>query len=460
MKIRQRLTLQFVGIVALLFGFVLGAVYYINQINAESDFYKKIEERAYVAAYKFLEEDEVSKDRIEIFEKRYLQSLSNEIIQVLDDSNAYAFIEKDNSLSFTRELLEHIRRDSTVQYREKERQFVGIYYRDNQGNFVILASAVDIPGEAKLDSLRTVLILSFACSLLFIFIGGRFFAERALAPMNAIVRRVRTITASNLHLRIQTNNDKDEIGELALTFNDMLKRLEHSFELQRTFVSNASHELRTPITAIIGEIEVQLTKKRTIEEYKESLQNVLDEAEQLKELLNMLLSLAQTFLLEKNELIEEIRIDELLWEMREDALKTNPKSRIRIDLHVLPENPEALLIHANKFLLASAFRNLLDNAVKFSTNQPVDCRLTTERKMVHITIADQGIGISEGDIQNLFQPFFRAQNARSFFGHGIGLALADKIVRVHGGNIAVSSKLGEGTVFTVTLPTVNSIAGS
>ncbi len=460
MKIRQRLTLQFVGIVALLFGFVLGVVYYVNQINTESDFYRKIDERAYVAAYKFLEEDEVSKDRIETFEKRYLQALSNEIIQVVDDSNEYAFIKKNNSISFSRELLDRIRRDSTVQYREKERQFVGIYYRDNQGNFIILASAVDISGEAKLDSFRTVLIVSFTCSLLFIFIGGRFFAERALAPMNAIVRRVRKITASNLHLRIHTNNDKDEIGELALTFNDMLKRLEHSFELQRTFVSNASHELRTPITAIIGEIEVQLTKKRTIEEYKESLQNVLVEAEQLKELLNMLLSLAQTFLLEKNELVEEIRIDELMWEIREEALKANSKARIRIDLHAPPENPDALLIQANKFLLTSAFRNLLDNALKFSTNRPVECRLSLDHNGVHIAIADQGIGISVEDIQNLYQPFFRAQNARIFFGHGVGLALTEKIIRLHGGSIAVSSKLRDGTVFTVTLPTVNSSTGS
>jgi signal transduction histidine kinase len=460
MKIRQRLTLQFVGIVAVIFGFVLGSVYYFNRMNAESDFYKRIEERAYVAAYKFLEEDEVTKDRIETFEKLYLQSLPREIIQVLDDSNAYAFIERNSSVSFSRDLLDRIRRDSMAYYREGDRQFVGIYYKDNQGNFVILASAVDIPGEAKLAFFRTQLIVSFACSLLFIFVGGVFFARRALVPMNSIVRRVQKITASNLNLRVETDNGNDEIGELALTFNDMLKRLEQSFELQRTFVSNASHELRTPITAIIGEIEVLLTRKRKNDEYKESLQNVLAEAEQLKELLNMLLNLAQTSLLEKNELVEEIRIDEMLWEIRDDLLKKNPKTKIQITMHELPENPEGLLIHANPYLLASAFGNLLDNALKFSNNHPIDCSLYLEHQQVFVVITDRGIGISKEDIKSLFLPFFRAQNARSFAGHGVGLALAEKIIRVHGGRIAIASNVGNGTTVTVSLPSIHDRKGS
>lgn len=454
MIIRQRLTIQFVGIVAIIFGTLLSSIFYINKINTESDFYKRLEERAYVAGYKFLEEDESNKERIEIFEKRYLQNLSNEIIQVLDDSNAYMFIEKDNSISFSRDLLERIRRDSITQYREQERQFVGIYYRDNQGNFIILASAIDDAGKNKLESLRFILIISFAGSLFFIFLGGRLFAGRALAPMNSIVHQVKNITASNLHLRVEPSNDIDEIGELALTFNDMLKRLEQSFEMQKTFVGNASHELRTPLTAIIGEIEVLLTKTRTVKDYKETLNNVLFEAEQLKELLNMLLSLAQTSTLDKNEFIEEIRIDELLWDVREEILKKFPSGKITIDLQHFPENPDALVIRANKFLLASALGNIFDNALKFSNNLPVLCGLSFTDNATNISITDRGIGIPANDIENLFQPFYRAQNARSFSGHGIGLALAEKIIRIHGGRIVVASTIKKSTIFTIILNTL------
>ena len=127
---------------------------------------------------------------------------------------------------------------------------------------------------------------------------------------------------------------------------------------------------------------------------------------------------------------------------------------IKLNFHSLPENSESLIIRANKFLLASALGNIFENAVKFSKNLPVTCNLNSESNSIHISISDQGIGIPADNIKDLFQPFYRARNARSFSGHGIGLALAQKIIRVHGGTISVQSKIDEGAVFTVTLPTI------
>jgi signal transduction histidine kinase len=274
---------------------------------------------------------------------------------------------------------------------------------------------------------------------------------KMLKPINEIIDRVNKITDSNLNLRLSEGTGKDELAELAITFNNMLERLENAFELQQSFVASASHELRTPLTSIIGSIEVLLSRQRNTDEYKIVLQTVLEDAERLHKLSDGLLNIAQASSDINNIKMEYIRIDELLEESK-NALQ-NQISESNMDLYFenMPANSEDLLIKGNKNLLMIAFENLLENANKFSENRNIKIILINSPESITVTISDSGIGIPEKDRKNIFQTFYRAENARSFSGSGVGLSLCQKIILLHNGTLSIQSELGKGTEVIVML---------
>lgn len=274
---------------------------------------------------------------------------------------------------------------------------------------------------------------------------------KMLKPINEIINQVNIITDSNLNLRLSVGNGKDELGELAITFNNMLERLENSFELQQNFVASASHELRTPLTSIIGSIEVLLSRHRSLDEYKIVLQTVLEEAERLHKLSDGLLSIAQASSDINNITMEYIRIDELLEESKNAVQNQMSESKMDLYFESMPENSDDLLIKGNRNLLIIAFENLLENANKFSENKFIKINFTNSPETICITINDTGIGIPKKDLKNVFQTFYRAENARSFSGSGVGLSLCQKIFLLHNGNLSIESELGIGTKATVVL---------
>jgi signal transduction histidine kinase len=233
----------------------------------------------------------------------------------------------------------------------------------------------------------------------------------------------------------------------------MLDRLETAFETQNNFVSNASHELGTPLTAIIGEAELALNKQRPEEEYRQSLQVILHEAERLEHITKSLLSLAQTGFDGKRQQLERIRTDELIFNVKSTIDRINPGNKVAIDYTMLPEDEDKLFVQGNAQLLQLALSNIVQNACKYSDNSPAYIALAATDKNNVIIIKDNGIGIPAQDLPFIYEPFFRASNTSSYKGYGIGLPLARNIIRLHGGNIIVNSRQNEGTEIRITLPT-------
>ncbi|RZL13317.1 MAG: HAMP domain-containing protein, partial [Hymenobacter sp.] len=319
MTIRNRLTWLFVGIVAVLLFTVLALVYALQVTTSQREFRQRLRERAQVTSYIYLEKDEMRASAFRDFEKKYLQALSNEILQVYDAQGRVRFVAADERVRLSDGLLARIVLNREVYFRLGTRQAIGIFYRDNQGDYVIVAAAENVYGHRRLQSLATIMGIIFVVSLLVIYAVGRFFAGRALAPIAALNDQVDRITAQDLHQRVDEGflrtSERDDLTRLARTFNRLLERLEASFEGQRTFVRNASHELRTPLTSSIGELQVLLARERSPEAYREGATSVLGELQQLKALINNLLDLAQAE--GSVALTEEVRLDELLWEVRE-----------------------------------------------------------------------------------------------------------------------------------------------
>jgi len=448
MKIKNRLALYFALITSVTLTIAMIIIFIAFNSLVRTDFYSRLNDRANIVSQLYFKADEISSDSLSTIRKRFLRSLSGEIVRIYDDRNAPIII-KDKQQYWSSKIIMAVRKKREMTFNEGARQTAGIYINDNQGNFVILVSAIDTQGNKRLNDLIEIMAILLVGTIAVLFIIGRWFAKKALEPIDKVVKQMQMVRASNLSLRIDEGNGKDEISTLAQNFNSLLSHLENAFELQQSFVTNASHELRTPVTSIIGEVEVALHKSRTDEEYKQLLTSVLTDAERLKETITGLLELAQVDMNYTQAILTPVAVDELIWELDEYWTKRIGKNYFNVNILQLPEDQDKLLLAANKSLLTIALNNIIGNAYKFSNNQPVLCDLYIDDEKINIRITDQGIGIPNKEHEKVFHSFYRATNVKGYTGNGIGLYVTGKIIDLFGGSINIDSTLAQGTAVVV-----------
>lgn len=452
MKIRTKLTLIFTTVTATLLLVISLSIYFLSLRYNKNVFYAQLKERAQITAQLYLKKDEVDANIYQEIREKFFQSLPQEVEEIYSVSKEPRLIADTYQWHYPDDLYNKIIQNNYAEFSTGKNQGVGLLYSDNQGDFIIMVQAYDELGNNKLANLLNILLIIFFLSTLFVYVLGKYLAFEALKPITAIVRRVNEISVSNLNLRVDAGNGQDEISELSHTFNKMLERLETSFELQKTFITNASHELRNPLTAILGEVEITLNKSRQEKEYIQSLQKISTEAERLQELTSNLLSLSKSGLQRKDLHISTIRMDEFLWELIKLLEKKIPDCHIVIEFLNLPEDPDLLIIQGNKMLLKTAFSNILENACKFSNNDKVLLQLLASNIGIEIRIIDRGIGIPESEVSKITEPFYRCSNARGHKGFGIGLALSHKIIKLNKGTMQITSQLNRGTQVKVFFP--------
>ncbi|TXK51879.1 HAMP domain-containing protein [Pontibacter qinzhouensis] len=453
MKIRTKLTLQFTTIFALILLLFSLVIYYFNSLYRKDDFYERIERRAHVIATYVLDADEVDPKTQQRNQISYYQELPYESAHIYTAAGELIFSNGDQAIQVSPETIEKIKKKGQVNYEEGARQLVGITFSDNQGQFVVVASSVDAYNLLKMQYLKYILIGGWFGSLVVVLLAGWAFAKEALRPITKVVSEVEKISASELNTRLSNADGKDEVSQLAQTFNNMLNRLELAFDMQRTFVSNASHELRTPLTTMIGELEVALMSDRDPAEYKRVLQSNLEDARLLTELSNGLLQIAQASIDPSKIKKSFLRFDELVWQARDQAIKRNPAARFDINFNNFPDEEDRLVVKGNEALLLIAFLNVLENAVKFSPEgHHIVVLISVSKTDVLLKVKDEGLGIAAADLKHVFIPFFRAGNVRNITGHGIGLPLTDRILKLHAGHIRIESIINRGTEVTISLP--------
>ena len=448
MKIRHRLSLQFTLISGIILTIVFVLIYLLSAQYIQNSFYKLLQMRALVTAQVYLEKDELTKKKFLEIEKSYRERIPDESSNIYDQHNQAVFIEK-TKYNWPVSMLETIRHREVYRFRFQEESGLGIYYPDNQGDFVVIVTARNTMGIQQLNYLMWILIVMFFVALMITFVMGQWYASRALEPIKSINRQVKNIRSNNLHMRVQQGRNKDEIDELATNFNGLLQHMEQAFDMQRSFVSNASHELRTPLTTIIGEIEVTLQNERSREEYIQTLGTLLGESEKLKIITDGLLQLTRVDAILTDANTEMIRMDELLWEIQEFWRHKTPAVKLHVKLSDMPEDAAQLCIRGNRSLMMLALQNIIRNGFKFSYNRDVTCHLSYSKSGMTLSVSDYGIGIAGTDLEKIFMPLYRADNAHTFDGYGIGLSMTQKILQLHNAAITASSVLGQGTTFNI-----------
>lgn len=313
-----------------------------------------------------------------------------------------------------------------------------------------------------LERLATVLGIIVPIVLLMSGIIGWFLVGSTLRPINRIVTEVDNLDAHTLadSLLPPPAESDSEVGNLVVTLNRMTSRLYNAFEAQRRFAeaqmrfaADASHELRTPLTILRGEIELSLSRQRTIESYQTTLTSAVEEIDRMSRIVEGLSFLARTDAGHISTDLPNSEVD--LWRVFNDTVEelSGRAAAKSMDIAISADGAEPYLIKGKKAQIYQLARNLVDNAIKYGdVGGSVMITLKTEDLRPTVAVTDTGVGIAAEDLANIFDRFWRADWARSMEGSGLGLAICMQIVDFHQGKISVSSELGVGTTFTVSFP--------
>ncbi len=308
---------------------------------------------------------------------------------------------------------------------------------------------------AEDDHIGIMLVGILVFGLVLLFVASYYLSYKFLKPIGEIVDEVERITEQDINKRLTVVNEKDEFGELCIAFNDLLERLERSIDSQKMFVSNVSHEMRTPLAALIGELDLALQKERPKKEYQKTIDNALVDAHRMNRLIDGLLNLAKASYHKEQIKKQEIRLDELLLDARNTILKAHPKYHIDLLFETdTNDDDDFITVMGNVYLLNIAFSNLIENNCKYSQDKTSFVQISYWEGKTIVRLSDSGIGMSDEDKEHLFTLFYRGNKEDIVEGHGIGMALSQRIIHLHDGNIAVYSEEGKGTTFVVELPHV------
>lgn len=315
-----------------------------------------------------------------------------------------------------------------------------------RGAASVTEESYSLSSSMRMNVIITI-ILAAAASF-----GGFIILGRAMAPVKKITQTAQRISeSSDLSQRIKIGSGGDEIHELAQTFDNMLDRIEQTFEREKQFTSDASHELRTPVAVILSECEYMADCSLTAEEYREAAASVKDQAEKMSRLINELLTISR---MERNAIkldTEETDVSELLNFVCDEQEELHNKD-IVLTRDITPD----ICAYADRLMLMRLFINLISNAYSYGKeNGHIHVSLSIDGNTIKVSVKDDGIGISAENLSKIWERFYQADPARTpdrNGSSGLGLPIAKMIATLHNGNISVSSKIGEGSEFIFTFP--------
>lgn len=446
-------TLQVTAIILLL-GI---SVYYFSSLERKIVFHKRLKSRANYSGQLF----------------SILGDSSNEILNRIDSTSTagllpqrsisifgtngnilYQFEKQAQQLSINKNVIDEVNLESEKYFKIENREAIALKYKNNNKEFIVVVAAYDVDGLQRLNGLFVILLVSLPITIFLTALTGFLFSQQLVKPISQIIYEVNEISSYNLNYRIKAGKSKDELNQLANTFNQLLERLQKSFNIQRRFISNASHELSTPLTSISSQLEVTLQRERNASEYKKVLVSISEDVLQMRQLTRSLLEIAKADS-EGNIELKELRVDEILLKIISEIKKINSTYKVDLYFGEFPEDEKDFVVFGNAELLHSAIKNIVENGCKYSPDKISRVNLVYENHHVYVHVRNQGNVIATEEIQKIFQPFYRGSNAKDYKGFGLGLALAKGIARLHKGAIKVKSDISDGTEFVIDIPSIN-----
>lgn len=365
------------------------------------------------------------------------------LIDVLEHTKEFSFKEAYNTIKYNG--IEFRTYSSPIDTRRFSKRFQKAGFKD-------LRLTVFTPMNKfyeSINQLQTVMMLVVPASIFFSGLIGLFIARRALSPVKTITDTVSAITTENLELRVPRPKSNDELGQLVDTFNDMINRLDNTFKIQKRFIADASHDIRTPLTIIQMELELLLNRDTVSQSTKAVIDKCYKETISLSQLAENLMLLARA---DSNQLKLDkqlFRLDELLIDTVSSFNKLAQSKHINFQIDI---GNEEIKYYGDENLIKRALNNLLDNAIKFSDDDSIiNCKLEQHANDIILIVNNRGPIISSETLPYIFDRFRRGDQSRTTKGFGLGLSIVYAIVTEHGGEINVQSDETLGTSFAIHL---------
>lgn len=454
MPVRIRITLLFASAVLVILFLLCTVVYYVSYTNREELIKTRLINRA-TNTVKLLNESAVfNNELVQKVDSTTAFQFRDKEIQVYDkqDNKIYFFSDNpEGGLSIDRQLLANARQQGSIYFTRGKREVIALHSREH--DMVIVSATYDEAGRKYLTQLKTILLLSLLGGTILSLLAGYFVSERLLKPIKKIADDVNEISAKDLNRRIKTGTSGDEWYYLGETLNSLLNRLQESFEVQRRFISNASHELSTPLTSVSNQLDVSLQRNRDAEEYRTVMRSVQQDVLHMSKLTQTLLEFAKASGSAGGLEIEPVRIDEIILQAVNELPKIDSRYSVKPDFNDMPTEEDQLLVFGNGELLLTAIKNIILNACKYSSTHQAVVSLKVKTDEIVIEVIDNGPGIPEAELEYIFQPFYRTASANAHQGFGLGLSLANQIIKLHKGFIYVKSDQQVSTAFIIILPT-------
>ena len=448
MKLRNRLTL----ISSATFGFVFiiaSVLIYISFYNSsEKVVFKELQKTCLLSAIYYLEKDELPNYEHSAIKEQFEENIQNDIVRVYDEYNRIAFGNKETDRNINAQNLEYIRKNKKLSFKSNNHFYYGIFYKDNQGDFVVFVKTTSDVFNSQTNRLLVIMIIVLFAGLFLIFLLSRLLSNIAYQPITKVIDQVNSMELNNLDKPISSSNTNDEVQDLITTFNNLLSRLSDTFAIQKNFINYVSHEFKTPLASISGNLEVFAQKERTPEEYQKVTSEALENVYHIEEILNNLMMLSGLKTIHSDN--ETFRIDETVFNINDKIFEVYNNQEIKIDLEVMDE--KLLSVKGSEMQIQLALYNLIENAVKYSNQNPIRISLSESKNQLQITIQDYGKGIQKDDLNLVQQTFYRGKNVGNLKGSGIGLSLATIIFKQNNIQFSITSEENAGTQITLLFP--------
>lgn len=445
MKVQTRLSLFSSIVFGIIFIVIAALIYGLYFNNAKNGIYSDLEKSALITAYFYLEEDELDTEAFESVKKQFKEFVLNDFYQIYNLDNEITWGAESSLIA--PDILEKVRQKRELKFANSEFLCFGIFYEDNQGDFVVITKEKRETLTGQMRSLLWILIILFFVGIVAIILLSRWMASRAYRPFSQVINQVKSISAGDENLRIESPNTRDELQNLTDTFNELLERISETMTIRKNFVRYVSHEFKTPLASMHGHLEVFSIKERSPEEYEQLAQKLMPQIRQLEEILDTLIVISD--LRKDTPSTSSVRVDELIWEIIAKISGRYPDSKVMVSLDIEAKDESTLAVNCDATQLLMALYNLLENAVKYSQGDTVEVRIYKKNERLCLSMADKGIGIPAEQLAHISKPFYRADNANQIQGSGIGLSIALRILEKNNMAYQIESEEGKGTKLTL-----------
>lgn len=454
MLIRNKLTLLFTALVLAIQLAFSSFIYTFYSAAREEEFYVRLQGKARLFGRLLISRHRLPDALAHTLSPTDFQTLTEEHISIYDQNWKLIYTnQKANYYRKEAALLPTLRKKNVVRFEVGLDEGLGIAYLDQKKPYYVYVTGYDRLGRSKQQNLLILIMIGNLGGAVLIITAGWYFVGRLLTPISHMVRDVKRLSGQQMDERLAEGNQKDELAQLAMTFNGLLEKLQVTLENQRNFVSHASHELRTPLATVLGTLETSHAYDTDPTLWRQSMEIAIDDIKRIIGLTNNLLNLAKAG--NRSLLLAPIRLDECVLLAIEQIKGKRSSCEIRFSFGTMPDT-DFFLINGQEQLMTILLANLLDNACKYSS-QPVDVTMEAapENHQFSIIINDQGRGIPPESLPHILEPMYRGANVGSVEGYGVGLAVVHQLIQLHQGQIQIESIVDKGTKITLRFPALS-----